>query len=37
MLVPVASVYVLGEQVHRLQVVGMALIVMGIACVLSGD
>jgi drug/metabolite transporter (DMT)-like permease len=36
-LVPFASVYIFGEQVGRLQVVGMALIVMGMACVLFGD
>ncbi len=36
-LIPLASVYVFGEQVRRLQVVGIALIIMGVACVLSGD
>ena len=36
-LVPLASVYVFGEQVRLLQVVGMALIIMGIACVLFRD
>ena len=36
-LVPLASVYVLGEQVRRLQVVGTVLIIMGVACLLSGD
>ena len=36
-LIPLASVYVFGEQVRRLQLVGMALIVTGMACVLSGD
>jgi drug/metabolite transporter (DMT)-like permease len=36
-LVPLASVYVFGEQVRRLQIVGMVLIIMGIACVLSRD
>ena len=30
-------VLILGEQVRRLQVAGMALIIMGIACVLSGE
>jgi multidrug transporter EmrE-like cation transporter len=35
--IPLASVYAFGEQVRRLQVVGMALIIIGIACVLSGD
>ena len=37
LLIPLASVYVLGEQVLRLQVVGMVLIVIGIACVLSAE
>jgi drug/metabolite transporter (DMT)-like permease len=37
LLVPLASVYVFGEQVRRLQVAGMVLIIMGIACVLSRD
>jgi drug/metabolite transporter (DMT)-like permease len=36
-LVPFASVYVFGEQIRRAHVVGMVLIVTGIACVLSGD
>jgi multidrug transporter EmrE-like cation transporter len=36
-LIPLASVYVFGEQVRPLQVIGTALIIMGIACVLSGD
>jgi multidrug transporter EmrE-like cation transporter len=36
-LIPLASVYVFGEQIRRLHVVGIVLIVMGIACVLSGD
>lgn len=37
LLVPLASIYVFGEQVRRLQVFGMALIMMGIACVLFRD
>jgi multidrug transporter EmrE-like cation transporter len=37
LLIPLASVYVFGEPVRRLHVVGMALIITGIACVLSGD
>ncbi len=37
LLIPLASVYVFGEQVRRLHVVGMVLIVMGVACLLSGD
>ena len=36
-LIPLASVYVFGEQIRRLHVVGIVLIIMGIACVLSGD
>lgn len=36
-LIPVASVYVFGEQIRRLHVIGMVLILMGIACVLTGD
>ena len=36
-LIPVASVYLFGEQVRRLQVVGIALILVGVACVISGD
>jgi multidrug transporter EmrE-like cation transporter len=36
-LIPLASVYVFGEQIRRLHIVGMVLIIMGIACVLSGD
>ncbi len=37
LLIPLASVYVFGEQVRRLHGVGMVLIVMGVACLLSGD
>jgi len=36
-LIPLASVYVFGEQIRRLHVVGMVLIIVGIACVLAGD
>jgi drug/metabolite transporter (DMT)-like permease len=36
-LVPLASVYVYGEQLRRLHGVGTVLIVIGIACLLSGD
>ena len=36
-LVLVASVFVFGEQVRRLHVVGTILIIIGIACLLSGD
>jgi len=37
LLIPLASMYVFGEQIRRLHIVGMVLIFMGIACVLSGD
>ena len=36
-LVPLASVYVFGEQVRRLHGVGTVLIILGVACLLSGD
>ncbi len=36
-LVLMASVYLFGEQIRRLHVVGTVLIVIGIACLLSGD
>jgi len=36
-LVPLASVYVLGEQVRRMHVAGIMLITVGIACVLASD
>ena len=36
-LIFLASVFLFGEQVRRLHVVGTALIVIGIACLLSGD
>jgi drug/metabolite transporter (DMT)-like permease len=36
-LIPVASVYVFGEQVRHLHVVGIILITMGIVCVFAGD
>ena len=35
-LVPLVSVYLFGEQLRRVHVVGMILIVLGITCVLSG-
>ena len=37
LLIPLASVYVFGEQVRRLHAVGMVLIIIGVACLLSGD
>lgn len=36
-LIFLASVFLFGEQVRRLHVVGTLLIVIGIACLLSGD
>lgn len=36
-LIPLASIYVFGEQIRRLHVVGLVLIISGIACVLSGE
>jgi multidrug transporter EmrE-like cation transporter len=36
-LILLASVYLFGEQIRRLHVVGTLLIVIGIACLLSGE
>ena len=36
-LVPLASVYVFGEHIRRLHAAGIVLIMVGIACVLSGE
>jgi drug/metabolite transporter (DMT)-like permease len=36
-LVPLAGVYVFGEQLRRLHALGMALILVGVACLLAGD
>jgi drug/metabolite transporter (DMT)-like permease len=36
-LIPLASVYVFGEQLRRLHGLGTILIILGVACVLSGD
>ena len=36
-LILIASVYLFGEQIRRLHIVGTVLIVIGIACLLSGD
>jgi drug/metabolite transporter (DMT)-like permease len=36
-LVPLAGVLVFGEHVRRLHAVGMALIIVGVACLLAGD
>ena len=37
LLIPLSSVHIFGEQVRRLHLVGMVLIVMGVGCLLSGD
>ena len=36
-LVPIASIYVFGEQIRRLNAVGMVLIIAGVACLLWAD
>lgn len=36
-LIPLASVYVFGEQLRQLHVVGIILITAGVACVLASD
>jgi len=36
-IITLASVSLFGEQVRRLHVVGTVLIIMGVACLLSGD
>ena len=36
-LVPLAGVYLFGEQLRRLHALGMVLILVGVACLLSGD
>jgi multidrug transporter EmrE-like cation transporter len=36
-LTPLASVYLFGEQIRRMQSIGMVLILVGVACLLSRD
>ena len=36
-LIPVASLFIFGEQLRRMHVLGMILILAGVACLLSGD
>ena len=36
-LIPVASLFIFGEQLRRLHVLGMILILAGVACLLAGD
>jgi multidrug transporter EmrE-like cation transporter len=35
-LIPLVSVYVFGEQIRRLHALGIVLIILGVACLLSG-
>jgi len=37
LLVPLAGIYVFGERLRGLHVVGMVLILVGVACLLSGE
>ena len=36
-LIPLASVHLFGEQMRRLHAAGMVLILVGVACLLTGD
>ena len=36
-LIPLASVWIFGEQLRRLHAVGMVLILIGVACLLAGE
>jgi undecaprenyl phosphate-alpha-L-ara4N flippase subunit ArnF len=36
-LVPLAGVYIFGESLRRLHLLGMVLILVGVSCLLSGD
>jgi multidrug transporter EmrE-like cation transporter len=36
-LVPLAGIWLFGEQLRRLHAVGMVLILVGVACLLAGD
>jgi multidrug transporter EmrE-like cation transporter len=36
-VIPMASLFIFGEQLRRMHVLGMILILMGVACLLSGD
>ena len=36
-LIPLASIYAFGEEIRRPHALGIVLIVVGIACVVSGD
>jgi multidrug transporter EmrE-like cation transporter len=36
-VIPIASIYIFGEQLRRLHGVGMVLILIGVACLLAGD
>ncbi len=37
LLIPLGSLYAFGEQLRRLHALGMVLIILGVACLLSGD
>jgi multidrug transporter EmrE-like cation transporter len=36
-LIPLASIYAFGEQVRRPHALGMVLVILGVACLLSGE
>jgi multidrug transporter EmrE-like cation transporter len=36
-LIPLASIFIFGEQIRRLHALGMVLIILGVAFLLSGD
>ena len=36
-IIPLASVYLFGEHLHRVHAVGMVLILVGVACLLVGE
>ena len=36
-LIPLASIWIFGEQLRRLHAVGMVLILIGVACLLAGE
>jgi drug/metabolite transporter (DMT)-like permease len=36
-VIPIMSIFIFGEQLRRMHVMGMILILMGVACLLSGD
>ena len=36
-VIPIMSIFIFGEQLRRMHVMGMILILVGVACLLSGD